>query len=97
VNTTPAADLTKCGGQTTTLTVSGSGTLEWFNVPTGGTVLGTGTSFTTPVLVNSTTPGVATTVTYYVRSTTGCGSSARVPIAITVKYQYTINNINANS
>ena len=92
VNTTPAADLTKCGGQTTTLTVSGSGTLEWFNVPTGGTVLGTGTSFTTPVLVNSTTPGVATTVTYYVQSTTGCGSSARVPIAITVKYQYTINN-----
>ncbi|HEU4716560.1 MAG TPA: T9SS type A sorting domain-containing protein, partial [Bacteroidia bacterium] len=40
--------------QTFNLNASGSGTLTWYDQPSGGTALGTGASFTTPV-VNSTT------------------------------------------
>jgi hypothetical protein len=48
-----------CGGRAT-LTASGTDTLKWFNQATGGTQLGTGTSYLTPVLTSSTT--------YYVES-----------------------------
>lgn len=37
-----------------------SGTINWFAAPTGGTSLGTGTSFTTPV--------ISTTTTYYIEA-----------------------------
>lgn len=42
----------RCGPGTLTLTASGcpNGTLTWYDVPTGGTPVGTGTSFTTPSL-----------------------------------------------
>lgn len=55
-------------GQQATLTATGSGgTLRWYDVMTGGTVLGTGTTYTTPALYTNTnyyvenyilTPGV---------------------------------------
>ena len=50
-----------CGG-TATLSASGTDTLKWFNQATGGAVLGTGTSFVTPV--------IHTNTTYYVESYT---------------------------
>lgn len=52
---------TLCGGTTTTLTATVLGTLptgtqiEWYDSQYGGTVQGTGTTFTTPSLSNSTT------------------------------------------
>lgn len=76
VNTTTT--LTACSGQTKTLTVtSGGATVNWFTTPTGGTAVGTGNSFTTPVLSASTT--------YYAEATNACGTSAtRTAIALTI-------------
>lgn len=44
----------RCGSGTLTLTAAGSGTLRWFDAPTGGTQVSTGTSYTTPVLTSTT-------------------------------------------
>jgi gliding motility-associated-like protein len=54
-------------------------TYNWYSVPTGGTALATGPSFTTPPL-NATT-------TYYVEATTGtgCASAQRIPVIATVQ------------
>ena len=76
-NTTPAGNLSICSGNSTTLTASGTGTLGWYNSPEGGTWLGGGSSFTTPILTANTT--------YYVQDSTDCGASAtRTGIAVTV-------------
>ncbi len=51
-NTTPA---TQCGKGSVTLSANSStGIINWYNTNTGGTVLGTGTTYTTPS-INSTT------------------------------------------
>jgi gliding motility-associated-like protein len=67
-------------GQTTTLiaTADAGNTIAWFDAATNGTQVGTGSSFTTPVL-NATT-------TYYVQTTNsnGCVSASRVPVTVTV-------------
>lgn len=48
-------------GQTATLMASGSGpNIAWYDQATGGTLLGTGSNFTTPVLINSKTYYVET-------------------------------------
>lgn len=54
---------TVCGSGTATLTASASGTLRWFDAPTGGTELATGASYTTPV--------ISSTTTYYVSNEEG--------------------------
>ncbi len=59
VNTTgPAVPVTTndsvCDGGAMTLAATGSGVINWYDVPTGGTVLDTGTTFTTPVLGSTT-------------------------------------------
>lgn len=66
-----------CAGNNTTLTATApGGTYEWFNAASGGSLLGTGNSFTTPVL-NSTT-------TYYVQTTVNGCVSARTAVTVTV-------------
>lgn len=56
-----ANDVTICTGNTANLTASITGTLPsgatitWYDAPFGGTVLATGTSFTTPVINSNTT------------------------------------------
>ncbi|WP_344822901.1 T9SS type A sorting domain-containing protein [Rurimicrobium arvi] len=54
LSTTPG---TRCGTGTVPLsaTASSGATLKWYNVATGGAALGSGTSFTTPVLSATTT------------------------------------------
>lgn len=80
--TTPIENLTICPGQTVTLTASGTGTIEWFNVPIGGTAIHTGSTYTTPVLTNTTT--------YYIKQHTtgeptyGCHSE-RTPVTVTIE------------
>ncbi len=59
-----------------------SGTLNWYNVPTGGALLGTGTSFTTP--------SISSTTTYYVDTTNQC-TSPRVAVVATVYPVLSIN------
>lgn len=44
-----------CPNNTATVTATGSGNLKWYNSSSGGGVIGTGTSYTTPVLTSSTT------------------------------------------
>jgi gliding motility-associated-like protein len=67
-------------GQSTTLlaTADAGNTIQWYDAATGGTQVGTGTSFVTPVL--------SVTTTYYVETTnaSGCKSATRVPVTVTV-------------
>jgi len=87
-NTSNAAWQLGCGFRTTYLTATGSSTISWFDVPSGGTALGTGTSFTTPNLPNP-SQGNTTIATYYVETTNSCGQvSPRTAIPITVSYNY---------
>ncbi|PJA06991.1 MAG: hypothetical protein COX71_00550 [Flavobacteriales bacterium CG_4_10_14_0_2_um_filter_35_18] len=71
---------TICGAGIGTLLASASaGIVNWYDVPTGGTALATGTSFNSPI--------VATNTTYYVDATdNGCTTATRTPITITVQY-----------
>lgn len=80
--TAPALTITagsNCGPGTISLSASASGTgleYEWFDVASGGTAIGTGASFTTPV--------ISTTTTYYVEvSENGC-TSAREAVEATI-------------
>jgi len=78
VNTTPTITATTpaSGIGTVALTLgatASSGTISWYANLTGGTALGTGTSFTTPL--------ISTTTTYYVETNNGtCTSSPRTPV-----------------
>jgi PKD repeat protein len=59
-------------GATATLTATGSDTLKWFNQPTGGAILGTGTSYTTGSISGNTT--------YYVENYSPSSSSYCPPL-----------------
>jgi len=50
-----------CSGESATLSATGTGQISWYNAEAGGTLVDTGTTFTTPALSTSTT--------YYVSST----------------------------
>mgnify|MGYP000933118367 CR=1 FL=1 len=52
----------RCGTGTVTLAASGSGSLQWYSVASGGNSINTGTSYTTPSL--------SSTTNYYVENTT---------------------------
>jgi hypothetical protein len=75
-----------CSGTTTTLTAAsaaGSPVFKWYNAASGGILLSTGATYTTPSLVANTT--------YYVEVADGntCISAARTAVTISVT---TINN-----
>ena len=75
IPTTPTApNVDRCGPGTVTLTATGcsSGTPVWYNAPTGGSIMGRGTPFTTTSLTATTTYYVSCSVS------TGC-SSGRDP------------------
>lgn len=76
VNTTPVQNLTICAGQSTTLSVNGKRSINWYTVPTGGTAIDTGLQFTTPVLQE--------TDTFYAESDTAGCVSARLAIVVNV-------------
>ncbi|RFS13431.1 PA14 domain-containing protein, partial [Emticicia sp. C21] len=78
VPSTPSATgATRCGTGTVTLSASGcSGTYRWYNVSSGGSSLGTGSSFTTPSISNTTT--------YYVECNIGSCTSGRASAIATV-------------
>lgn len=64
-----------CGPASVTLTASSVNPIEWYDAPSGGTLIATGSSFTTPVL--------ASTVTYYAQATGSC-PSPRVAVDATI-------------
>ncbi|WP_298221120.1 T9SS type A sorting domain-containing protein [Flavobacterium sp.] len=94
VNTTPTVTATtpasRCDVGTLILGATASaGTLNWYSVPTGGTVLGTGTSFTTP--------SIASTTTYYVEAATATCTSPRTAVIATATPTPTITSSTAGS
>jgi PKD repeat protein len=89
VNTIPTITSTtpgsRCDSGTVTLGATASaGTINWYNVPTGGTIIGTGTSFTTP--------SISTATTYYVEATTGSCTSTRTAVVATATPSPTITS-----
>ena len=87
VNTTPivtsTTSATRCDSGTVTLgAVANSGTLNWYANSSGGSVLGTGTSFTTPSLTGTTI--------YYVDASTASCTSVRTAVAATVNVTPTV-------
>lgn len=68
----------RCDAGTVNLSATAaSGTVNWYSVSTGGTSLGTGTTFTTPV--------IPTTTTYYVESVgSSCTTATRTAVIATV-------------
>lgn len=77
--TVSASDQTTCSGSTATLTatVSSGATASWYTVSSGGTAVATGDTFVTP--------GLTTETIYYVEATvSGCGSSTRIPVKVSV-------------
>ncbi|NDK54598.1 Ig-like domain-containing protein [Pontibacter fetidus] len=93
---TPLADdVTVCAGSSASLSIKNPSTgasnitYRWYYTASGGTAIGTGISFTTqPLYANS---------TYYVEAvnSTGCVSSARRAITITVIKQITDNTVSS--
>jgi hypothetical protein len=78
LDVTPVNNLTVCASYgTTTLSVTGTGTISWYSSPTGGVSLSSGTSYLTPTL----TAGV---YTIYAESQTCAASVTRTPITLTV-------------
>ncbi len=89
INVTPSITSTSpsqvCDSGTVTLgATANAGTLNWYNVATGGSVLGTGNSFTTP--------SISTTTTFYVEAVNGSCVSVRVPVIATVNTTPTITS-----
>ncbi len=73
------------------LTASGTGTLTWYNLPIGGTLLTTGNSYNTPTLAIG-------THSYYVQATNSCTTSlSRTAIIVTVALTPTISVSSSNS
>jgi gliding motility-associated-like protein len=71
--------VTACQGNTAILTVQNlqaGYTYNWYNVSTGGTIAGTGISFTTTAVTASTT--------WYVEAVTGSCSGLRVPVLVSM-------------
>jgi hypothetical protein len=81
---TGTSPVERCGAGSVTLGATASaGVIDWYINPTGGSSLGTGTSFATPVISNSTT--------YYVDATSnGCTTSSRTAVLATVHVLPTI-------
>ncbi|WP_435356044.1 PA14 domain-containing protein [Emticicia sp. SJ17W-69] len=81
INTTPSAPTgtgtSLCGTGTATLSASGcTGTYNWYSASTGGTSLGTGSTYSTP--------NISSTTTYYVDCTVGACLSTRTSVVATV-------------
>jgi gliding motility-associated-like protein len=68
----------RCGTGTLDLqAVSNTGIVNWYDVPSGGTPIATGNSFTTP--------GIAATTTYYAAANyNGCPDISRTPVIASV-------------
>jgi N-acetylneuraminic acid mutarotase len=72
-----------CTGSSATLSaISNTNLINWYSLPTGGTSLGTGTTYVTSALTSGT--NTTSNYTFYASSTNSCGISlARTPIAVT--------------
>lgn len=77
IPTAPTANaVSTCSGTTATLSATGAGTFVWYKNPSGGSALGTGSSYTTSVLT-------ANDSFYVEAQLSGC-SSSRTKVNVTV-------------
>ncbi|WP_417353005.1 T9SS type B sorting domain-containing protein [Flavobacterium alkalisoli] len=82
INPIPTVTVTQpdpiCSGETATLqAMPSAGNVNWYSAATGGTAIGSGTSFTTPVLNSDTT--------FYAEAiSNGCPSASREAVTVTV-------------
>ena len=105
VNSTTPINQFLCANNMAILIATGSGTISWYSSPSGTTVLGTGTVFTTPALATG-------NYTFYAEDMTCAPSASRTAITITVHptptlavsngaiclgQSFTINPIGANT
>ncbi len=74
-NTTPPSNQLICANSSTSISVQGYGFISWYTAASGGTYLGGGVSYNTPVLT--------ATTTYYAQDSL-CGVSTRTPVMVTV-------------
>ncbi len=82
-------DLICDSGSGTLSAIASAGSINWYDVPSGGTSLTSGSSFTTP--------NVNTTTTYYVDATiNGCTTPSRTAITLTVQKTLTPTTANSN-
>ena len=76
VNSAPAAptasNVSRCGPGTVGLSATSAATISWYSAATGGTLLGTGSSYTTP--------SISATTTYYAEANNGCASATRTAV-----------------
>lgn len=80
VNITPPANQLICQGNTTTLSATSTGTVNWYSGPNAPTPIGTGANFTVA-------PNVTTT--YYAETNT-CNTSTRVAVTVAVNPSPTV-------
>ncbi len=76
INTPPSvqsATAIGCGSASVTLTATAANTIKWYDAPTGGNLVNTGASYTTPILSASTT--------YYVENSGLLGTTQHVGAA----------------
>ncbi|MDB5014928.1 MAG: type sorting protein, partial [Daejeonella sp.] len=72
-----ATGISICAGNKATLSATSNvGKVEWYDAPTGGTLLITNSIFITP--------SISTTTTYYVQSVSGNCVSTRIPVVVTI-------------
>jgi hypothetical protein len=84
-NTTSATSMTLCSGDATTLNVNSVGTVSWYPTSTGGSSIGSGTTFATGALLTG-------TYTFYAEAQTCTNSASRTAISVTV---FPLPNVNA--
>ncbi|WP_198012065.1 T9SS type A sorting domain-containing protein [Gillisia sp. CAL575] len=95
VNANPSINSTtprsRCGAGSVILSATAStGILKWYSVASGGSILGTGSNFTTP--------NISTSTTYYVDATSnGCISGSRTAVLATVNTIPTITGTTPGS
>ena len=86
---TSTADALICDGGTGVLSATASaGVINWYDVATGGTTIGSGVTFSTP--------NITSTTTYYVDATSnGCTTPTRTAVTLTVqKTAAPVGNVN---
>ncbi len=65
-----------------------SATINWYDSPTGGSLLSTGNVYNTPV--------ISSTTTYYVSASNACAESERVPVTATVNSAGSVVNLGSD-
>lgn len=85
--TNSVSQLTVCGGSAT-LTAASSGTVNWFTSPSGGSAVGTGTTYITPAFT--------TTTIFYAEAMTCTNSISRTAVTITI-YPYPLISISPST